>query len=78
MIILGIETATQHVGVALGGQEGVIASFGVALGHLLPEERLATAARWTGRAVRNAWHLGDRQLLDGLQHGHPVRYASGL
>jgi hypothetical protein len=27
-------------------------SLGVALGHLLPEERLATAARWTGRALR--------------------------
>ncbi len=33
MIILGIETATQNVGVALGGQEGVIASFGVARGR---------------------------------------------
>ena len=37
-------------------------SFGVALGHLLPEERLATAARWTGRALRIAWNLGDRDL----------------
>jgi hypothetical protein len=26
-------------------------SFGVTLGHLLPEARLATAARWTGRAL---------------------------
>jgi tRNA threonylcarbamoyladenosine biosynthesis protein TsaB len=33
MIILGIETATQQVGVALGGGEGVIASFGVARGR---------------------------------------------
>ena len=41
-------------------------SFGVALGHLLPDERLATAARWTGRALRIAWHLRARcpvQLL---------------
>ena len=33
-------------------------SLGIALGHLLPDERLATAALWTGRAVRIAWHLG--------------------
>ena len=33
-------------------------SLGVALGHLLPDEQLATAARWTGRALRIAWHLG--------------------
>jgi tRNA threonylcarbamoyladenosine biosynthesis protein TsaB len=33
VIILGIETATQQVGVAVGGQEGVIASFGAARGR---------------------------------------------
>ena len=52
-------------------------SFGVALGHLLPEERLATAARWTGRALRIAWHLQDRPLL-GLalrMHGNELRKA---
>jgi transcriptional regulator with XRE-family HTH domain len=52
-------------------------SLGVALGHLLPEERLATAARWTGRALRIAWHLGDRPLL-GLvlrMHGNELRKA---
>ncbi len=52
-------------------------SFGVALGHLLPDERLATAARWTGRALRIAWHLGDRPLL-GLvlrMHGNELRKA---
>ena len=27
-------------------------AFGVTLGHLLPEEQMATAARWTGRALR--------------------------
>jgi tRNA threonylcarbamoyladenosine biosynthesis protein TsaB len=32
VIILGIETATQQVGCAIGGQEGVLASFGVARG----------------------------------------------
>src|SRR6266851_2145567 len=38
-------------------------SFGVTLGHLLPEEQMATAARWTGRALRVAGDLGDRTLL---------------
>jgi tRNA threonylcarbamoyladenosine biosynthesis protein TsaB len=32
VIILGIETATQQVGCAIGGQEGVLASFDVARG----------------------------------------------
>ncbi|HEY6314938.1 MAG TPA: hypothetical protein VIY52_29625 [Streptosporangiaceae bacterium] len=52
-------------------------SFGVALGHLLPEERLATAARWTGRALRIAWHLGDRQMLAFVlrMHGNELRKA---
>ncbi|MGH3221296.1 MAG: helix-turn-helix domain-containing protein [Streptosporangiaceae bacterium] len=52
-------------------------SLGVALGHLLPDERLASAARWTGRALRIAWHLGDRPLL-GLvlrMHGNELRKA---
>ena len=52
-------------------------SFGVALGHLLPEERLATAARWTGRALRIAWNLGDRDLLASVlrMHGNELRKA---
>lgn len=33
MLILGIETATEQVGVALGGHEGVIATFEVARGR---------------------------------------------
>ena len=52
-------------------------SLGVALGHLLPDERLATAALWTGRALRIAWHLQDRPLL-GLvlrMHGNELRKA---
>jgi hypothetical protein len=52
-------------------------SLGVALGHLLPDEQLATAALWTGRALRIAWHLGDRPLL-GLvlrMHGNELRKA---
>jgi len=52
-------------------------SFGVALGHLLPEERMATAARWTGRALRTAWHLGDPHLLAAVlrMHGNELRKA---
>ncbi len=52
-------------------------SFGVALGHLLPEEHLATAARWTGRALRIAWDLGDRELLASVlrMHGNELRKA---
>ena len=52
-------------------------SFGVALGHLLPEEQLATAARWTGRALRIAGDLGDRGLLASVlrMHGNELRKA---
>jgi hypothetical protein len=52
-------------------------SFGVAFGHLLPEERLATAARWTGRALRIAWDLSDRELLASVlrMHGNELRKA---
>jgi transcriptional regulator with XRE-family HTH domain len=52
-------------------------SFGVALGHLLPEEQLATAARWTGRALRIAWDLGDVELLALVlrMHGNELRKA---
>ena len=55
-------------------------SLGVTLGHLLPDERLATAARWTGRALRIARHFGDRPLL-GLVlriHGNKLRKAGHL
>ena len=52
-------------------------SLGVALGHLLPDERLATAARWTGRALRIASYLGDRPLLGMVlrMHGNELRKA---
>ncbi len=42
---------------------------GVALGHVLPEERLATAARWTGKGVAIARRLDDRAL-----HAHALRH----
>ncbi|GHF77016.1 hypothetical protein GCM10018790_63880 [Kitasatospora xanthocidica] len=42
---------------------------GVALGHVLPEERLATAARWTGKGLSVARRLGDPAL-----HAHALRH----
>jgi hypothetical protein len=43
-------------------------ALGTALGHILPEERLAVAARWTGRA----WSLASR-LDDAALQGHVLR-----
>ncbi len=53
------------------------AAFGIALGHLLPDEQVATAARWTGKALRIAQHIGDRQLLAYVlrMHGNELRKA---
>ncbi|MEU1355315.1 helix-turn-helix domain-containing protein [Streptomyces cinnamoneus] len=51
---------------------------GVALGNVLPEERLATAARWTARSLEAARHLGnDPGLLSGIlrMHGNELRKA---
>ncbi|WP_406086364.1 helix-turn-helix domain-containing protein [Kitasatospora purpeofusca] len=42
---------------------------GVALGHVLPEERLVTAAHWTGKGVAVARRLDDRAL-----HAHALRH----
>jgi hypothetical protein len=52
-------------------------SLGVALGHLLPEEQMATAARWTGRALRLAQDIDDRDLLASVlrMHGNELRKA---
>src|SRR5262249_24921134 len=38
------------------------AELGVSLGYVLPEERLPSAARWTGRALWLAERLDDQQL----------------
>jgi transcriptional regulator with XRE-family HTH domain len=42
------------------------AELGVSLGYVLPEERLVSAARWTGRALRLAEHRDDRELLASI------------
>jgi len=51
------------------------AELGVSLGYVLPEERLASAARWTGRALRLAEYLDDQGLLAfALRvHGNELR-----
>lgn len=53
------------------------AELGVSLGYVLPEERLASAARWTGKAVQIARHLDDPGLraLALRVHGNELRKA---
>jgi transcriptional regulator with XRE-family HTH domain len=51
------------------------AELGVSLGYVLPEERLVSAARWTGRALRLAEQLDDRDLFAFTLrvHGNELR-----
>src|SRR5207248_7624470 len=51
------------------------AELGVSLGYVLPEERLAAAARWTGRALWLAKRLDQQELLAlALRvHGNELR-----
>jgi transcriptional regulator with XRE-family HTH domain len=53
------------------------AELGVSLGYVLPEERLVSAARWTGRALWLAERLDDRRLLAFVLrvHGNELRKA---
>lgn len=53
-------------------------SLGVALGAVLPEERLATSARWTGSALRAAQYLDDDPAILAhvlAMHGNELRKA---
>jgi len=52
-------------------------ALGVSLGTVLPEERLAVAARWTGRGLAVAEKLGDRAFLARAlrMHGNELRKA---
>jgi transcriptional regulator with XRE-family HTH domain len=52
-------------------------ALGTALGHILPEERLAVAARWTGRAWSLASRLDDTALQGHVlrMHGNELRKA---
>ncbi|MPZ27173.1 MAG: helix-turn-helix domain-containing protein [Micromonosporaceae bacterium] len=51
------------------------AELGVSLGYILPEERLVTAARWTGRALLLAERAEDPRLLAHTLrvHGNELR-----
>lgn len=53
------------------------AELGVSLGYILPEEHLATAARWTGRALLLAERLQDNDILAHTLrvHGNELRKA---
>ncbi|MBO0809043.1 MAG: hypothetical protein J2P32_12170, partial [Actinobacteria bacterium] len=55
-------------------------AFGTSLGHILPEERLASAAYWTGKALRIAGHVGEHPLLAHVlrMHGNELRKAGYL
>ena len=50
---------------------------GAALGHILPEERLPTAARWTGKGLAIARHLDDPAFHSYAlrMHGNELRKA---
>lgn len=53
------------------------AELGISLGYVLPEERLAIAVRWTGRALRIAERLDDTDLHAYVlrSHGNELRKA---
>ncbi|MFE3191595.1 helix-turn-helix transcriptional regulator [Nocardia sp. NPDC059240] len=52
-------------------------ALGVSLGTVLPEERLSSAARWTGQAVKIAAHLEDPHFYAHTlrMHGNELRKA---
>ena len=52
-------------------------AFGTSLGHIIPEERLFTAARWTGKALCTAGRIGEPSLLAHVlrMHGNELRKA---
>jgi len=52
-------------------------ALGLALGNVLPDERLSVAARWTGKALRLAGHLDDPALYARTlrMHGNELRKA---
>lgn len=55
-------------------------SLGVALGTLLPEEKLTSAAKWTGRALLIATHLGEPAFMTEAltMHGNELRKAGRI
>ena len=55
-------------------------SLGIALGNRLPEEKLASAAKWTGRALVVAKHLGEPAFFTEAltMHGNELRKAGRI
>lgn len=55
-------------------------ALGVSLGTVLPEERLTSAAVWTGKALFLARHFDDDQFLAGAlrMHGNELRKAGRI
>ncbi|MFD6435878.1 helix-turn-helix domain-containing protein [Streptomyces venezuelae] len=53
---------------------------GVALGNVLPEERLATAARWTAKSLEIAQYFGEPAFTSHVlrMHGNELRKANLL
>ena len=77
MLILGIETATEQVGVAIGGHEGVIATFEVAKGRR-HAETLTPAIEFVCRQsgielVRDRLHRGRRRPRPVHRHARRPR-----
>lgn len=72
------ETSTDRDTLSILGRARL--ALGVALGTVLPEERLSTAARWTGQALLVTQRLGQPgQLADTLaMHGNELRKAGHL
>ncbi|ONI82414.1 hypothetical protein ALI22I_40685 [Saccharothrix sp. ALI-22-I] len=64
----------RHIARVLGQGR---AALGVSLGTVLPEERLAAAARWTGKALVVAERLGDSAFLAHAlrMYGNELRKA---
>ncbi|OLF14872.1 XRE family transcriptional regulator [Actinophytocola xanthii] len=55
-------------------------ALGLSLGTVLPEERMVTAARWTGKALAIAEHLEDQSFLAHVlrMHGNELRKANRI
>lgn len=55
-------------------------SLGVALGTLLPDEKLTSAAKWAGRALLIATHLGEPVFMTEAltMHGNELRKAGRI
>lgn len=72
------EGHTERETLLLLGQARV--ALGVSLGTVLPEERLATAALWTGRALAVAERLDDPVFLAHTlrMHGNELRKANHI